>query len=261
LSAAIAQTNPAGEVVVLDSAGYGPFHINQAISVIAPPGVYAGVSVFSGDGVDIFADPSSDVVVLRGLTLNSQGGNGLGVFFGTGALLHIESCVVNGFANDGIRSSGAGTLEVKDSIIRGNFAGIEISHFVGSTAFATIEHTLFERNATVGLFARDGTKVTVRNSVASANADVGFQADAVTFAPAELNIENCVITNNGGAGVSAHSSSTPVARARISNSTITNNGFGLANGPSPAVILSRGNNTVEGNGTNTTGTISTYTAK
>src|SRR5215471_14335444 len=48
---AISQTNAGGEVAVLDSAGYGAFTITQAVSIISPPGVYAGISVFSGNGV------------------------------------------------------------------------------------------------------------------------------------------------------------------------------------------------------------------
>jgi hypothetical protein len=49
--AAIAQTSSGGEVIVLDSAGYGPVVITQAVSIIAPTGVYAGVSVFTGAGL------------------------------------------------------------------------------------------------------------------------------------------------------------------------------------------------------------------
>jgi hypothetical protein len=36
-------------MIVLDSAGYGPFAINKSISIIASPGAYAGISVFSGE--------------------------------------------------------------------------------------------------------------------------------------------------------------------------------------------------------------------
>ena len=49
--AAIAQTLLGGEVIVLDSAGYGPAVISQSVSIIAPPGVYGGVTVFSGTGL------------------------------------------------------------------------------------------------------------------------------------------------------------------------------------------------------------------
>jgi hypothetical protein len=58
----------------------------------------------------------------------------------------------------------------------------------------------------------------------------------------------------------AESVSTGVATVRVSNSTVTDNQFGLSQ-TGPAVLLSRGNNTVEGNGANTLGTIGSYTAK
>src|SRR5436853_5663 len=54
-AAAIAQTASGGEVVVLDSGGYGTVTISQAVSLVAPPGVYAGISVFSGTGITINA--------------------------------------------------------------------------------------------------------------------------------------------------------------------------------------------------------------
>src|SRR5437588_4826589 len=53
--AAIAQTVSGGEVVALDSGGYGPVTINQAITLVAPPGVYAGVTAFSGPAIGINA--------------------------------------------------------------------------------------------------------------------------------------------------------------------------------------------------------------
>jgi len=51
---------------------------------------------------------------------------------------------------------------------------------------------------------------------------------------------------------------------RVSNSTVTHNGIGLeqfADGESKSFILSRVNNTVEGNTSDTLGTIGTYTAR
>src|SRR2546426_7468130 len=63
--AAIAVTSTNGEVVALDSAGYGPVTVTQSVAIVAPNGVHAGISVFSGDGVTVNA--SGGVVVLRNL--------------------------------------------------------------------------------------------------------------------------------------------------------------------------------------------------
>lgn len=61
---AMSQTSDNGEVVVLDSAGYGPATITTSVSIIAPPGVYAGVSVCVGTGITLNA--SGIRVLLRG---------------------------------------------------------------------------------------------------------------------------------------------------------------------------------------------------
>ena len=52
-SGALAQTNAGGQIVVLDSGGYGAVKIDKSVSIVAPEGVYAGISVFSGKGVEI----------------------------------------------------------------------------------------------------------------------------------------------------------------------------------------------------------------
>jgi hypothetical protein len=258
ISHALMGTSTGGEVVVLDSAGYGAFVIGQSVSVTAPPGVYAGISVFSGDGIDINAG-ISDTVILRGLTINNQGSNGNGINFTSGETLHVEGCVVNGFSSgNGINFVAGANLEVKDSILRANSGGILVLPMAG-TAKATIDQVRLENGGT-GLLARDGSTVTVRNSLASGNV-IGFAAESGSASAAELDIENCAASNNG-TGILASSNSTGVATVRVSNSTVTDNQTGLDNAAGPAVILSRGNNTVEGNiPNNTQGTIGSYTAK
>ena len=100
---ALGQTNAGGEIVVLDSGGYGSTSINKAVSIVVPQGIYAGVSVFAAtDGFVISAGPT-DEVVLRGLTINNQGGNN-GIVFNTGAALYVESCTIRGFTGGSMGS-------------------------------------------------------------------------------------------------------------------------------------------------------------
>jgi hypothetical protein len=262
---ALIGTSAGGEVVVLDSAGYGTFTITQSVTVQALPGVYAGVSVFSGNGITINAG-EADVVILRGLTVNSVGEPfGSGVFFNAGGTLHIEGCVLNGFPGAGAelpaRASGlSGRLEVKDSIMRGNGLGIALSPGLG-TVIAAIENVRLEGNH-VGLKVSDTAKVVVRNSLA-AGGSFGFEASSGNGGVVDLNIENCVASNNSTFGIVAFGdviNMGPVT-VRLSNSTVTNNGVGLSVSGPVASFLTRGNNTVEGNTTNTSGTIGSYTAK
>ncbi|HWX40288.1 MAG TPA: right-handed parallel beta-helix repeat-containing protein [Blastocatellia bacterium] len=253
---AISVTNAGGEVVVLDSAGYGAFAITKGVTVQAPPGVYAGISVFSGNGISINAG-GTDTVILRGLTVNDQGSSGAGIDFSTGGMLYVESCVVSGFTTStGISCHGGGKLEVKDSIVRGNGTGISV---FGLSAVA-VDHVRLEANQNSGLVAQDGAKVSIRNSVASSN-EFGLSALSSSASAAELNIESCVVSNNASTGIAARSDSTGVATVRISGSTVTDNTFGLANFGAPAVLLSRVNNTVEGNVVNTSGVIGPYAGK
>jgi hypothetical protein len=256
---ALSVTNAGGEVVVLDSAGYGGFVITQAVTVQAPLGVYAGISVFSGDGIVINAG-GADTVILRGLTVNNQGSSGNGILFRAGAELHVESCDVNGFTSgEGLFFNGPGQLEVKDSILRGNLNAIDVAPASG-TAFASIDNVRLEGTG-VGLLVLDRSMVTIRNSLFSGHLNGGVHVNSGSADAAELDIENCMFTKNGY-GIAVESMSTGVATVRISNSIITHNGIGLFNVfGSPAVLLSRGNNTLEGNGTDTSGTIGSYTAK
>ena len=69
---AITQTSANGEIIVLDSAGYGAVTIDRSVTITAPAGVYAGISVFTGAGITV-ATPGA-AVTLRGLTINGQGG-------------------------------------------------------------------------------------------------------------------------------------------------------------------------------------------
>ena len=102
---ALTQTNDSGEIIVIDSAGYGVVTIGKSVSIVAPAGVYAGISVFPGtDGVVIAG--AGIEVALRGLTINGQGGN-RGIFYTFGARLRVSSCVISKMSGAGIASISA----------------------------------------------------------------------------------------------------------------------------------------------------------
>jgi hypothetical protein len=98
-AAALPLTDPNGEVVVLDSGGYGVVTITQPVSLISPSGVHAGITAFSGNAITIEA---SGHVVLKNLSLNAQGGVS-GIDANTVSALYVEGCVINGFSSFGIR--------------------------------------------------------------------------------------------------------------------------------------------------------------
>src|SRR5688572_23440899 len=67
---------PGGEILALDSGGYGPFAITKSVNLVTAPGAYVGVSVALGNGILINA-PGAEVS-LSNLFLNGVGGtNGI----------------------------------------------------------------------------------------------------------------------------------------------------------------------------------------
>jgi hypothetical protein len=255
IGAALGVVAPGGEVVIMDSAGYGPFTINKAVTIIASQGVYAGVSVPSGDGITISAG-LTDVVILRGLTVNAVGGSN-GITFNSGQAVFVERCVINGFLSNGINFNGGGRLFAKDSIIRNNTgAGIRLAGAMSVLALASIDRVRLEANGT-GLAVFGGARASMRNSVASGNTTALAATPSTTLG--EINVEKCLIANNG-AGALAQGSSGGTGTIRISKSTITDNGVGLSQ-QTGGVLLSGGRNKFGGNTTDSTGTIGSYTRR
>jgi hypothetical protein len=255
IGTALGAVAPGGEVVVLDSAGYGPFVINKAVTIIASQGVYAGISVFSGDGITISAG-ATDIVVLRGLTVNGLGGSN-GVTFNSGQSLFVERCILNGFLANGLNFTGAGRLFTKDTIIRNNGgAGISLTGAMSSLALASIDKTRIEANGT-GLAVFDGGRASIRNSVLSGNTTGAAATPSTT--PAEINIEKCLVANSS-TGVLAQGSAGGIGTIRLAKCTITENGLGLSQ-QSAGVLLSGGRNKLGGNTTDSTGTIGSYTVR
>src|SRR5687767_15933104 len=67
-AAALPNTLAGGEVVALDSGGYGPFVVDKAVTVAGAPGAHVAVTAFAGDAVTVNA-AASEHVVLRNLYL------------------------------------------------------------------------------------------------------------------------------------------------------------------------------------------------
>jgi len=271
--AAINAVSAGGEVVALDSAGYGlvggPITIGKSVTVTAPDGVFAGVSISSdGNNGMVIAALPTDTVVLRGLTFDMMAAHDAAIAFFGGAALHVENCVVKGPGSGDIGllffPATTASLYVTESTFTNNGAGIfaGINLPAGSpTAFATIDHVSFNRNG-AGLIVSDLSKVTLRDSVISNRSSLAILlgSSSATGLAVELNIENCQLTSSF-IGVSAAVVNGDTGIVRISNSTVTDNSVvGLVQGQN-VTLLSRGNNTIQGNGMDVSGTLGSYTAK
>lgn len=180
---ALTQVNPDGEVLVLDSGAYGTMTIAQGVTITAPPGVYAGISVFSGDGHH-HQCAGVESGAQKGLTINGQGG-GNGVNFVDGATLIIEDCLINNMSQNGIQvvATTAPSVFVSSTKVRANGqSGIYLQGYMT----AVLDGALGEAN-NYGVYARSGPSVTIRNSTASGsgwrafgNGHIGFAVDAAT---------------------------------------------------------------------------------
>lgn len=250
-----------GEIVALESGEYGFLPISKPVSVIAPDGVYAGVTAISDQAVVIDPEVGNASILLRGLTIKGPG-TGLGIDLNSRPVrLRIESCTITGFTR-GIDFAVigqplgvlAGQLLVTDSVFSQCGIGIFVGPASGGTGFirATIEHSRFDRNTT-SVSGSSRSLITARNSVISNGGGSGFLTSGDN---AELNLESCLIAG-GNIGVFPSFGINAPVTVRISNSTITNNRIGIGspncgeNGcPTVTQVLTRGNNTVEGNGTN-----------
>ena len=158
-SEALGLTSSGGEVIVLDSAGYGPATISQSVSIIAPAGVHAGISVFAGsNGIDI---PGGGIrVVLRGLSISGQGG-GHGIYVTGNNELTIERCDIGGMSSNGIFLDGvSGTVQIRDTVVHDNAAN---GVMLFGALSATLDRVSAERNALAGVYVIDGPLVSMKD--------------------------------------------------------------------------------------------------
>jgi len=190
-SEALGVTSADGEVIVLDSAGYGPVTITQGVSIIASAGIYAGVTVSSGDGITVNAPGA--VVRLKGLSINGQGGNN-GIVFQDGARLDVESCTVTKMAVNGLNlMAPSGFTAVADVVATSN--GVNGIVFSGDTR-GSVVRSRADSNAIVGILVADGATVAIRDSEASRNISAGVSAMASIGATTRLSIDGLSATGN-----------------------------------------------------------------
>ncbi len=225
-----------GQIVVLDTAGYGKLSITKSLSVTVPPGVNGFVTT-SGPTIGIaIAVGGNDVVTLRGLIVEGNS---------------------NGAA--GIYATSVGTLTIEDCTVRGCGEGI----FVKTTTNAQVSlYNTTVRDCTYGMDIENGANnITVVASASGCRLEANTVA-VLALTPSDFSggvvdftAEGCTVRGNGQ-GLRGQN---PGAVLRASNCTITGNDNGAlpTNGGS---VISRGNNTLEKNANGNT-FAATYGAK
>jgi hypothetical protein len=117
-AAAATAVDPGGEIIVLDSAGYGPVTVTKPLAIISPAGIYAGISVPSGqDGVVI--NIPGGKVRLEGLSINGTGGN-VGIKVVAASEVAIDRCGIRLMSSHGVVSTGGAVTELTNVVSQAN---------------------------------------------------------------------------------------------------------------------------------------------
>lgn len=243
---AMAVVDPNGEVVAMDSGAYGAITVTQSMSFTAAPGIYAGISVFAGNGVTI-ATPGIGVV-LRGITINSMGAATTGIYMTNGAKLSVERCVISNFASGGrgMFVNAPAVVRVAGTLFRDNYDALVLS----SGAKATISNAEFYGSTDVAVWVTDafgGSSITtsahIDRSVASGG-NGGFAAQNTTAGnTSRLVVSDSFLSGNSTVGVQAHASAGN-AYASVRNSQFAENYMGMQVSGATATLVASGNGVV-----------------
>jgi hypothetical protein len=243
---AYAKTAAGGEITILDPAGYGPLTITTSLSIVNDGVGEAGmIFTASGDGITINAG-ASDVVSLRGLTLNGGSVAGSGIAFNGGASLTVENCVIRRFAH-GINfvPNADSNLIVLNTVVSNNSSfGIVVSPNGSGTVTAVFDRVETNGNnigiALSGVNSTGTIKGTVSASVASKNATAGyFSGSSVGQAATSLMVNKSAAAYNGSGLYAVN------ATLRVFRSMVTGNGAGWTS--AGGTVQSYGNNSIDGN--------------
>jgi hypothetical protein len=273
-AAALAHTDANGEIIVIDSAGYGSVTIDKSVALIAAPGVYAGITAAnSANGVTV--NGAGIDVTLRGLAINGQGG-GRGIFVASAAHVYIDRCDVSNFNAEGLYVNAAGVeVRVRDSTFQTNFgAGVNMVlgqlTMIGSRVFGnggggvravatltSIVRSGILANGGDGIFTDSGgatnAGVTLTDDVIADNTFSGVNMGANIGVGSLVAVRNTIVDNgpvcSNCAGVVSFAALNVTVNAAVAGNVIARNGAYGLHALSFGKIYSVGDNTVIDNKT------------
>ena len=237
---AISRTAAGGEVVIKDSAGYGPVTISKPISIVAPAGIYAGISVLSGTG--IIVSPGSGRVALKGLVISGLGGVH-GIDFQSGDVLDLDDVTVKGFGaagSFGLRAmpSANGQVRIRNSVFSANDTGAGALPPSGTAVEMRIDRSKFLSNAHGLSFGGANTRAVITNSTISSGATGVTVQPGIPGAAAKVEIRNTTIANNSIAGLLMGVMASAPATVSLISSQVAENNAGIAVNSGSAVYVS-----------------------
>jgi hypothetical protein len=245
---AISKTAAAGEINIIDPAGYGGVTITKSITINGG-GSFASILVSGTNGVIVNVG-ASDVVTIRNVSINGLGTGLSGIkMLGAGSLF-VENVDIHQFADKGIdfQPTGAAQLFVTNAAIRNTGGGILVKAAAGISTTAQVRDSILEQNV-YGIRAEDRSSVSIERSTAAGNLNNGFLAISASQA-VQMTIDSSIASNNRNPSSSSSGihSNGALSTIRISNVVVTNNDIGLT--LAGGSVASWGNNKIAGNNLN-----------
>jgi len=249
-SGALAKTDPGGIISVKDNATYSPVTINKSITIDGG-GTYASVRHFGLDGITVNItsnDASGNVVVLRGLSIDSNG-SGYGIVNTSSVTthLHIEDCTLTrAGAGVGIFVTGQGsTVKMKNVDIRKMSAyGVVVSPPAGTPLKLTMTGVKVNHTGTYGLRILSNTNAMVVDSAFNGN-DHGVSVESTSV---HLNLTRTIVSQNSVNGLRHLVAGITTIIDRCS---IFGNGTGISN--TGSTVVGFNNNSIANNLQDVTG--------
>ena len=238
---------------MLDRVAFGKVTITSSIRIINDGVGVAAIGIGSGNPITINAG-ASDIVYLRGLTIEGISSASNGILFNAGGNLAIENCVTRGFVNGiNIAPSTSSSFSVSNTIASNNGRNGILVQPTGSAVVKGALGKVSANNNAFGIFVNGqlttggSLNVTIVDSEASNNGGDGVVTLGLATAVMVRNVmvRNVVASSNNGFGLAAEASSI----LRVAHSVVTGNGTGV-NTSSGGILDSYGDNDIDGNTTN-----------
>ena len=167
-----------GQIVVLDTAGYGQLTITKSLAITVPPGVNGFVTVTGTNDAITVAAGEGSVVSLRGLIIEGGGsrqstgsGPGFGIHVTSVGWLTVEDCTIRNFldALPFIPTNTGATLAMYNTSVRNCRYGIDAQGPAGSGSTRSVIVGCRLENLGDAIYASgpDRAYVTIEDSVVS----------------------------------------------------------------------------------------------